>query len=289
MKKYILFICLFISVIGFSQVKYTIKGSMKNINGAAACVYYKIDGKDFLDTATIINGKFVIQGTVPYELKATIFVRPIKYSFIEQPNRSDQIDVYLESGIITINSTDSLKYATIGGTPLNNNYRQLVKLLTPFKIEEEALYVAKRRAQDIPDEMPKVMAAYQEMANRQNPIQFQFINTHLNSLVALDLLSETVDPAFQLSTAKTYFNKFPKRLQESPTGKTYSGLFNVAVGCQAPDFSSKNMDGKQVSLSSYKGKYVLLDFGRVGVCHAEQIIHILKRYTKNLRIKILLY
>ncbi len=35
---------------------------------------------------------------------------------------------------------------------------------------------------------------------------------------------------------------------------------NLMIGVQAPDFTLETPDGKQVSLSSYKGKYVLVDF-----------------------------
>lgn len=261
MKKNVLFILALLPLYAVAQQHYTIKGTFKNTNEPSTpCVYYIIDGKAFLDTGTISNGKFTIKGTAPYPLLATVFIRTEKFRFIEGPNLLDQIDVYLENGTITIDTKDSIKYATIGGTPLNRDYQELTSLLAPFKVEEEALKIAKRRAEDYAEYMPAVNAAYAELANRQNPAEEAFINAHLHSLVGLELLTKAIDPAFHLAKAKSYFNKFPRELRESLTGKAYSNLFNVAIGCQAPDFTAKNLKEEDVSLASYRGKYVLLDF-----------------------------
>lgn len=43
-------------------------------------------------------------------------------------------------------------------------------------------------------------------------------------------------------------------------GLLLHGAANVAIGQQAPDFTMQDTTGKSVSLSSYRGKYVLVDF-----------------------------
>jgi len=261
MKKILSFLFSVVPFLALAQQHYTIKGTFKNTYGQCTpCVYYRLDGKIVLDTGKIEGGKFIITGTAPRAMLATVYLRPEKFRYIDGPNLLDQIDVYLENGTTTIDSQDSIKYARIGGTPLNNDYRELVKLLTPFEIEEEALEIAKRRAEDYPQYMPAVKAAYAEMANRKNPVQEAFINSHLHSLVGFELLTKSVDPAFSLIKAKSYFSKFPKELRESVLGRTYANLFNVAIGCRAPNFISKNTNGEDVSLTSYRGKYVMLDF-----------------------------
>lgn len=261
MKKIIFYLMYLMPLCGMAQQNYIIQGKIKTpAKKSMACVFYTIDGKPRLDTALIADGQFTIKGTVPYAVPATVFVRPATYYFAKEPNRSDQIDIYLENGTITVNTADSLKYAVIGGTQLNVDQRDVVKLLAPFKIEMEALRIAQREADVIRAFQPALKEAYAELASRQEPAQEAFINSHLHSLVGLDLLTKAIDPAYNLTKAKFFFNKFPKDLRESVTGKTYSNLFNVALGCQAPDFTAQNLKGEPVKLSDYKGKYVLLDF-----------------------------
>ena len=47
---------------------------------------------------------------------------------------------------------------------------------------------------------------------------------------------------------------YTKELDEAIANKEFK------VGCEAPDFNIKDMDGKEIALKNYKGKYVLLDF-----------------------------
>ena len=41
-----------------------------------------------------------------------------------------------------------------------------------------------------------------------------------------------------------------------------AGAEELKVGDKAPDFSAKDVDGKQVKFSSYRGKQVVLTFNR---------------------------
>jgi len=248
----------------FAQQNYTIKGSFKGPEEEmTAVIYYKIGTRVTLDTAEVNNGQFTLKATAPYPIKATLFVRLRKHPYAlvhTAPHKNDQIDVYLENGTITIDSKDSLKYAKIGGTKLNVDLRELNTILKPYRSEEAALDRALWRADNYPEEKPIVKKALADFAAKLSPIKENFINDHLNSLVALELLAETLDPAEDLNKAILFFNKFPKGLKETPQGIVYFNLFNTAVGKMAPDFTAGDAKGQPVKLSDYRGKYVLLDF-----------------------------
>lgn len=56
-----------------------------------------------------------------------------------------------------------------------------------------------------------------------------------------------------------YVNNLDKQVKENPASAAKDGPASK-VGKQAPDFKLPDANGKEVSLSSFKGKYVLVDF-----------------------------
>ncbi len=64
---------------------------------------------------------------------------------------------------------------------------------------------------------------------------------------------------------KEYFEPFELDIKNSIFGQEIqihlkSDIKELKIGDHAPDFSLPNKDSKMISLSQYKGKYVLLDF-----------------------------
>lgn len=69
----------------------------------------------------------------------------------------------------------------------------------------------------------------------------------------------------------------------------YQADGNIQVGAVAPDFTLPDVDGNPVTLSGLRGKYVLIDFGLLGVLIAARKIRILLLPGINSRIRILLF
>jgi thiol-disulfide isomerase/thioredoxin len=61
-----------------------------------------------------------------------------------------------------------------------------------------------------------------------------------------------------------YFLKLPKWAKESPDGKNIlakiAGAKSAQVNTRAPAFSINNLAGEVVTLNSYKGQYILINF-----------------------------
>jgi hypothetical protein len=69
--------------------------------------------------------------------------------------------------------------------------------------------------------------------------------------------------------------------------RTLASLENVQPGKPAPDFTLASANGDSISLSSLRGKYVLVDFGLPGVRIVGNPILNWLRFSKSIRIKIL--
>ena len=96
-----------------------------------------------------------------------------------------------------------------------------------------------------------------------------YISEHPTSQVSLFLLHQ-----YHIKGGEDYLPKFDADIQQGATKDLYEDICtyyriraarqeaarNIVVGKQAPDFTLKDMDGNKFTLSSLRGKYVVLDF-----------------------------
>lgn len=263
-KNLMLLLAAFPFAVNAQQQNFTINGTLKNVkNPAIAYVYYQINGRMLKDSAAVVNDKFTIKGSVAAPMKSYVCITDNGKTSRDVAS-PDQIGVYLENGTISITSADNLANAKIGGTPLNKDQQELYILMAPFKKEEAVLNAAFKGAEGNTAEVDKIKEKYTSLLGKKEKAQIDFIKKHTSSLVSLNLIRQTFDPAKDLEKAKTLVNLLSPELKATPLAKRYIGTMEKArevnVGGMAPEFSMKNTKGIDVSLASYKGKYVLLDF-----------------------------
>ncbi|MCD0488718.1 TlpA family protein disulfide reductase [Pedobacter sp. MC2016-14] len=92
-----------------------------------------------------------------------------------------------------------------------------------------------------------------------------FIQKHPDYFISLMALNDVIGHLPEnVPTKIKLYNKLDKGLQKTATGlKTKATLdkFNaLSIGKIAPAFSAPDTSGRSISLSDYRGKYVLLDF-----------------------------
>ena len=89
-----------------------------------------------------------------------------------------------------------------------------------------------------------------------------FIYQHPDSWISFILLSRLV-VGLNADTAAALYAALSPRLKQYPAvaelGSRINGM-QVAVGTQAPDFTETDSSGRPVSLSAFRGKYVLVNF-----------------------------
>jgi peroxiredoxin len=149
-----------------------------------------------------------------------------------------------------VTSPDSLTRARVVGGPLTADYQRLTAALKPVS---NRFKTASSQAQ-----FEAFNKAYAQVA-------MSFIKANPNSWVSLEILQQIqmLAPPQYAEVAPLY-EAFSPALKNSPPGRFYGemlqGLKITAIGAEAPDFTQTTPEGKQVSLSDYRGKYVLVDF-----------------------------
>ncbi|MBE9599429.1 TlpA disulfide reductase family protein [Pedobacter sp. MC2016-24] len=264
MKSSIVAVLSVLPFLAVAQENYTLRVNIKNVNPSAkAYLNYKVNQKIYQDSAGLVNNQFIFKGTQKNKMKAFVLLshegRPVKAM-----EGADQVAVYLENGTIEVSTSDSLTQATVGGTSLNHDQQEMTDILLPLKKSGRAIVAAYDKAEGNASLQEKLKADYAAFEIRKKEAIETFIKNHPNSLVSLNLLLTAVDPAQDMLNARTLFNGLTAEVQNSANGQTYKNAIAAAkmveVGSQAPDFTVKNTKGEDISLASFKGKYILVDF-----------------------------
>lgn len=265
MKK-LLVLGALLPALAFAQEDYTIKGKIGSYN-APAKIYmqYKDGGQNKLDSASIVNGEFKFNGTVKEPIQAFVVLseegKPLR-----QLQNPDFGAVYLSKGVLTIDGP-SLKKAKVTGNKINDEFNQY---LEASKVVGEQMEAINKEYYEAPEEKQQDETFVNGLQERMTALFAQkeqvdeaYILANPTSYVTLSLLDEKINSSNVLTLEESY-NKLSATLKGSNKGKALGEKINelkkLAVGAVAPDFTLPDTLGNNLSLSSLRGQYVLVDF-----------------------------
>lgn len=250
--------------------KFILKGTLPKVEGAAV-VFLVREGRQQgakSDTAVVRNGTFELRGTTTSPTKARLVLVRNNNKRRLYTRQADNTTFYLEKGTTVFSSPDSLVHATISGSPLSAQYQALAALQAPTVTRLQALWAEYRAASA---EVRHSSEFQQSQNTREAAIRAEatqvvknYIKTNPASLVSLDAIVDLGGPFPKYAEAAPLFEQLAPSVKAAPAGVAYAatlqGLKRVAIGAPAPDFTLFTPEGKPVSLASYRGKYVLVDF-----------------------------
>ena len=174
------------------------------------------------------------------------------------------IPLFIEEGRIMISGNmDSLSYASVTGTPNNNDLTKAQLYFAPFYDKRAVLSQELRKVKEGSAEYEKLRAELRQIENSINSYKISFMETHPESDLSLSYLYVLQDRISTDQVEKIY-NSLSDDIKKSSIAEyIYTKLQankSVAIGKKAHDFISTDPDGRQVKLSDFNGKYVLLEF-----------------------------
>src|SRR5690606_30906026 len=159
----------------------------------------------------------------------------------------ETINFYLDSGITTVKG-DRVETATITGGPAQRDFAILQQSLKSIgwtdTCKKEDLIPAKR-----------------------DSVHLAFLKSYPTSQVSFDLMKEVGRPnllAERYDEMSEIYNNLSEKWRDSEDGQRVGRLLlgakKLGIGKDAIDFTMNDVSGNPISLSDFRGKYVLLDF-----------------------------
>ncbi|MDP9076985.1 MAG: AhpC/TSA family protein [Bacteroidota bacterium] len=266
MKKIVLMAIASLPALAFAQTgKYVVQGTIGNLNTPAKIyMQSRQAGKVQTDSAVLVNGKFQFSGNAAAS-------PTMAYLQLNQkgtgPGYHDYKAIYLENGTINVNSKDTLASATVDGTKTNVENAKFDLAHKPIDAAYAALE-SKQKAASPEEQKTEAFEkashkAEKEIDAQDAAINKQFIKDNPDSFISLNALESFAYSADYIDIAPL-FNGLTPAIKESEAGKKFAErlpkLKAVALGAIAPEFAEADTAGKIVNLSSFRGKYVLIDF-----------------------------
>lgn len=240
----------------FAQNKFVISGSLQGLpEGSAVSLSNANDPNDTLASTVVKSGgAFELQGSVTepnifqlnldgVQKKSVLFIGNEKVSV---------------SGDIA-----AIQDLTVRGSHVHNDFEEFKKTFNPLFQELTAMNQRINNSPSLQQNDSAMNAYKKHIASIQSTVD-KYVEAHQHSPVAPFVVLVTgemqqdvavIERRYQL-LGKTAQNGFYGKLVKQQIDNTKVG----SIGSQAVEFTQTDVDGKPVALSSFRGKYVLVDF-----------------------------
>jgi peroxiredoxin len=237
--------------------QFTINGNVKGIDSGMVYLQKTESGTwTKLDSTNIKEGKFTFKGNV---------VTPEMW-YLTFKGKQQNFPFFVENSEIDLTVyADSINKSVVKGSETSTIYKNYLGQADVLNKKSDDLYTEYKKAREVNDTalMNKLDASSNELDKDMKKLIMDFAKANHKSVVAPYLIIrnswqfelpelEEISATFDTSlSASGYYQSVMNRIDV---------LKKVAIGQPAVDFTMNDSLGKPVTVSSFRGKYLLVDF-----------------------------
>ncbi|AFD07484.1 TlpA disulfide reductase family protein [Solitalea canadensis] len=245
---------------------YKIKGHLDGVGNGKVYVYFYDKGRSGdlrIDSTDTVNGDFVFSSVVAEPVMAYLLAKSEYYSpgstnFKKQP----RLQFFIENGYnINIDGRyGSLDKAKVSGGMINADYARYLNAIQIVNNQLEVL-VDKMKLADA-NQMKELQEEQKRINNKLLEQTERFIKQNPGDMLSVWLAGNILKE--RITAQEECYNVLMPEIKQTSWGKKLGTQVSANKtqknGVKAPDFVRKGIDGKDIYLSGYRGKYVVLTF-----------------------------
>lgn len=246
---------------GAKDSSFVITGKIQGADSGWVYIYNIQNEQGKPDSAKLNQGSFELKGRAsePYFAVLTL-------GELSGP-RQQPLGFFVEAGKINIaTSRDSLAKGTVSGGGTQTEYNKYYEGYKAIEAKQRTLGDEYQMASMSGDmaKMEKAQKDFEALEKENKGMIIKFAKENANSYVSSFLVAQNFSFDVNPAELDPLYNAFSDKIKTSYFGqhikKALDASRATSVGSAAPEFTLNDVNGKPVSLASYKGKYVLVDF-----------------------------
>ena len=250
---------------------------------------YRVGDDRKTDSLKPVNGKYSFTGAIAEPTMARLSATFSKKES-DKYTPSSSATVYLAPGSVMVTSVSKFDSITVKGSKPHDEYVKLTRSEKKYDDQMQAFYTSYmdyRKAEDKTG-MERIEKSIDSLDNVKREMVYKpYVEQNPTSPIAVYALRQYAGYIIDAGKAEPLYNKLTAAAKKTPSAIEFKKALETAkktsIGRLAMNFTQNDTLDQPVSLASFRGKYVLIDFWAswCGPCRAENpnVVKTFQKYS----------